>query len=88
MDLPKGADLANLIKLENKKQNLGQFEGKLKVPSITLDSKIFLQTALIRRAYEPQIFAYPGQNKTIQMLKRYNWWEGMVKDIKWYIKNC
>ena len=53
VDPPKGADLVDLIKLENKKQNLGQFEGKLKVPFITLDGKIFLQTALIREAYEP-----------------------------------
>jgi hypothetical protein len=32
VDLPKGTDLVNAIKLENEKQELGLFEGKLKVP--------------------------------------------------------
>ena len=88
VNLPKRADLVNAIKLENEKQELGLIEGKLKGPLTILNGKIFLRTALIRKAYEPLIFAYPGQNKTIQIIKRHYWWKSIAKEIKRYIKNC
>ena len=83
-----GADLVDLIRQENEKQKLGQHQGKLVVPETTLDGQIFLRTALIREAHEPKIFAHAGQNKTIQMIKRRYFWEGMSQTIRKYIKNC
>jgi hypothetical protein len=65
----KGADLVNRIKKENQQQDLGQVDGRLVVPELITDGKIFLRTALIREAHEPQIFAHLGQNKVIQMLQ-------------------
>jgi len=72
-DIPQGADLVDLIRKENTAQELGYRDGCLVVPETTADGKIFLQTALIREAHKPSIFAHPGQNKTTELLKREYW---------------
>ena len=87
-DIPGGADLVDLIRKENTAQELGYRDGCLVVPETTADGKIFLQTALIREAHKPSIFAHPGQNKTIELLKREYWWSGRNRDIKTYVRNC
>ena len=46
------------------------------VPETTPDGKISLKTALIREAHEPPLLAHPGQNKTIELVKREYWWNG------------
>ena len=84
----KGADLVDVILKENENQKLGKHDGKVVVPAQTSDGKIFLRTALIREAHVPPIFAHAGQNKTIQLIKRDYWWNGMNKDIRRYVKNC
>jgi hypothetical protein len=87
-DIPRGADLVDLIRKENTAQELGYRDGCLVVPETTADGKIFLQTALIREAHKPSIFAHPGQNKTIELLKREYWWNGRNRDIKTYVRSC
>ena len=87
-DAPEGADLVDLIKKENDQQQLGYHQGRLVVPETTADGKIYLRTALIKEAHTPKIFAHEGQNKTIQLLKRQYFWEGMTKTIRQYVKNC
>ena len=88
VEIPRGANLVDLILSENKAQSLGKHESKVVVPETTQDGKIFLRTALIREAHEPPIFAHPGQNKTLKMIKRDYWWNGLNKDIKAYVRNC
>jgi hypothetical protein len=68
-DVPRGADLVDLIHAENAAQEQGYHDRCLVVPAPTVDSKIFLKTALIREVYEPSLFAHPGQNKTVELLK-------------------
>ena len=87
-DIPRGADLVDLIREENVAQKLGYRDGCLVVPETTADGKIFLQTALIREAHEPPVFPHPGQNKTIELIKREYWWNGRNKDVKTYVRNC
>ncbi|RYO76872.1 hypothetical protein DL764_010271 [Monosporascus ibericus] len=87
-DIPQGADLVDLIRRENEVQSLGKKDGKLVVPEKTTDGRIFLRTALIREAYVPKIFAYPGQNKVIKMLTREYTWPRLKQDIRQYIRNC
>jgi hypothetical protein len=84
----QGADLVDLIKVENEKQELGSHQGKLVVPELTSDGQFFLRTALIREAHEPKIFAHQGQNKTIEAIRRQYHWEGLNKDVRRYVKNC
>jgi RNase H-like domain found in reverse transcriptase/Reverse transcriptase (RNA-dependent DNA polymerase)/Integrase zinc binding domain/Chromo (CHRromatin Organisation MOdifier) domain len=83
-----GADLVDLIRTENELQNLGKHEGKLIVPELTSDSKLFLRTALIREAHEPTTFGHGGQNKTVQSLKRRYHWDSLNKDVRRFIRNC
>ncbi|CAJ2510963.1 Uu.00g065880.m01.CDS01 [Anthostomella pinea] len=83
----RGADLVDVIIAENEKQNLGRKEGLLVIPETTIDGKIFLCTALIREAHEPKAFAHAGQNKTLQLLKKEYYWQGLNSNIKQYIKN-
>src|ERR1700694_646313 len=64
VDVPRGADLVELIRHENNSQGIGMEDGKLLVPEKTLDDKIFLRTALIREAHVPKIFAHPGQKRS------------------------
>src|ERR1700694_1305339 len=87
-EIPRGADLVDLIREENRVQELGLKDECLIVPETTADGKIFLRTALIREAHEPALFAHPGQNKTLELLKREYWWSGRNKDIKTYVRNC
>jgi hypothetical protein len=83
-----GADLVDLIRTENEKQQLGQHDGKLVVPELTSDGKTFLRTALIREAHEPKIFGHQGQNKTIEALRKQYYWGEINKDVRRYVKNC
>lgn len=86
--VPNGADLVDLIILENEKQKLGKEGNRLVVPETTSDKTIFLRTALIREAHEPVIFAHGGQHKTMEFLRKEYFWEGMRNDVKAYIRNC
>ncbi|KAM4055474.1 integrase core domain-containing protein [Hirsutella rhossiliensis] len=86
--VPKGAELVSLIRQENLLQDLGTHGTHLIVPAQTSDKQTFLQTALIREAHEPQIFAHAGQNKVIKLLQRDFYWPRMKEDIRRYIRNC
>ncbi|KAM4063351.1 his(2)-Cys(2) zinc finger domain-containing protein [Hirsutella rhossiliensis] len=86
--VPKGAELVSLIRQENLLQDLGTHGTHLVVPAQTSDKQTFLQTALIREAHEPQIFAHAGQNKVIKLLQRDFYWPRMKEDIRRYIRNC
>ncbi|KJZ68960.1 hypothetical protein HIM_08979 [Hirsutella minnesotensis 3608] len=86
--VPKGAELVSLIRQENLLQDLGTHGTRLIVPAQTSDKQTFLQTALIREAHEPQIFAHAGQNKVIKLLQRDFYWPRMKEDIRRYIRNC
>ena len=77
-----------MIHAENAAQEQGYRDGCLVVPETTADGKIFLRTALIREAHEPPLFAHPGQNKTVELIKREYWWYGRNKDIRRYVRNC
>jgi hypothetical protein len=85
---PAGADLVDLILEENRKQNLGQYEGRIWVPELTSDGSIYLRTALIREAHEPHIFAHPGRGKITKFLQREYYWPEMKKTIDRYERNC
>lgn len=87
-DIPHGADLVDLIKTENRIQDLGKMDDRLWVPEKTTDGTIFLRTALIREAHAPPIFAHQGQNKCVKMLEREYFWPGMKRTIRQYISNC
>ncbi|KAM4057396.1 reverse transcriptase (RNA-dependent DNA polymerase) [Hirsutella rhossiliensis] len=82
------AELVSLIRQENLLQDLGTHGTHLIVPAQTSDKQTFLQTALIREAHEPQIFAHAGQNKVIKLLQRDFYWPRMKEDIRRYIRNC
>ena len=86
--IPRGADLVDLIRRENKAQHLGTKDSKLVVPEKTTDGSVFLRTALIREAHEPKIFAHPGQNKVIKMLEREYTWPRLKQDVRQYVRNC
>jgi hypothetical protein len=89
LDVPRGADLVDLIRQESGSQDHGiQSDGRLYVPEKTKDGRIYLRTALIREAHEPPTFAHPGQNKVIRFLQREYTWPEMKKTIRQYIKNC
>jgi RNase H-like domain found in reverse transcriptase/Reverse transcriptase (RNA-dependent DNA polymerase)/Integrase zinc binding domain len=86
---PTGADLVDLIRHENLRQELGYEEGKLVVPEqSTGPNPVFLRTALIRESYEPKIFGHQGQNKTIEAIKRYYTWPSITRDIRRFVQNC
>jgi hypothetical protein len=87
-DIPQGADLVDLIKNENQAQGLGTKDKRLWVPEKTADGRIYLQTALIREAHVPKIFAHPGQNKVIKMLEREYYWPQLKQSVRRYIRNC
>jgi hypothetical protein len=88
VDQPVGADLVDLIKAENRTQNLGKRDGKWIVPEKTTDGKLCLRTALTREAHEPKLFAHPGVNKTIKLLQDEYWWPSQEKEIRQYVRNC
>jgi RNase H-like domain found in reverse transcriptase/Reverse transcriptase (RNA-dependent DNA polymerase)/Integrase zinc binding domain/Chromo (CHRromatin Organisation MOdifier) domain len=86
---PAGADLVDLIRYENRRQDLGYENGKLVVPELSVSpSPIFLRTALIREAHEPKIFGHQGQTKTLEAVKRYYTWPSISRDIRRFVKNC
>lgn len=87
-DIPHGADLVDLIKTENRIQDLGIMDNRMWVPEKTADGTIFLRTALIREAHAPPIFAHQGQHKCFKMLEREYFWPGMKRTIRQYISNC
>ena len=89
-EIPKGADLADLISDANEKQEPRRVGGRLNVPETTIfeGQTIHLRTALIREAHNPPIFAHQGIGKTVSMLKRDYYWPNMTADIARFIANC
>jgi transposase InsO family protein len=87
-EVPRGADLVDLITNESEVQGRNTKNGKLFVPELTSDGKIHLRTALIQEAHTPQIYKHQGQNKTYKRLEKEYTWPAMKQEIRTYINNC
>ena len=47
-----------------------------------------LRTEVLREVYNLPASGHPGQARTVELLKRYYYWPGFVKDIARYLRNC
>ena len=47
-----------------------------------------LWTQVIRKVHDQKAMAYPGERKTIRVLRNRYYWKGITRDIKQYLRNC
>lgn len=47
-----------------------------------------LRNDVIKRAHDDPIASHGGMVKTIELIRRYFYWPGLVKDVREYIRNC
>ena len=44
--------------------------------------------AIINAHHDSQVYGHPGIARTIQLVKRANWWPGLQREVTDYVKGC